>query len=244
MLLILALFSLANSYEEDYFMEENGLRKKLKKAFMKAGHAVHKVGHAVHKITKPITRPIQKITKPIVKPVRKLVRPIRKWIHDRDQKETTEPVRVIRFNPTNLERDYKTRNLESLIQQIANEFHLDVQKVAMFFRLNKWSLYSKKLFNRIDFGQVQDKDQRSAYLGGTIIKITKSNGEYTVNCRQAAVSALIQATRTQHRYRRLLGHSRRHHDVEWRALTASEIQQVYNECNNQIVGRLNAYKNI
>ncbi|EAY22952.1 hypothetical protein TVAG_076990 [Trichomonas vaginalis G3] len=114
----------------------------------------------------------------------------------------------------------------------------------MFFKLSKWSKSAKQLFNRNDFGKVQNKDQRSVYLGGTVIKITKSNGQYTVNCRQAAVRALVQATRTRHKYRTNWGRTHKTHIQKWRALTAGEIQKIYKECNKQIAGRIKAYKRI
>ncbi|EAY06453.1 hypothetical protein TVAG_149390 [Trichomonas vaginalis G3] len=144
-------------------------------------------------------------------------------------------------NVNKLERDYSTSDLNSLVDQIANEFNLERNRVQDYFNRAKWSSLSKQLFNRIDMNQPIN-GYRAASLGGTIIKITKVNGVYYINCRKAFVSAKLQ-----HSYWQVyLGQMQFiQAPIEtWQALPPCALNYIYYELNSKIEGFLNVYKNI
>ncbi|EAX98957.1 hypothetical protein TVAG_321190 [Trichomonas vaginalis G3] len=143
----------------------------------------------------------------------------------------------------NLERDYSTTDLNSIVDQVSNEFGLERDRVQNYFSRSKWASYAKQLFNRLDFS-FDTNGYKVITLGGTVIKITKSNGVYNVNCRKADVTSKLLRADCQLRMQHL----------DWRfeyclarvnvPLNGQEIAQVYEKLNHEIEGTLNAYKNI
>ena len=100
-------------------------------------------------------------------------------------------VALININHGILERDYGTSDLNSLIDQICNEFHLEWNYVSNYFGRTKFASLSKTNLFRIDMNQAEGPN-KAAYLAGTVFKITKANGWYTVNVRQASVKGTIR----------------------------------------------------
>ncbi|EAY10292.1 hypothetical protein TVAG_491490 [Trichomonas vaginalis G3] len=100
-------------------------------------------------------------------------------------------VALININHGILERDYGTSDLNSLIDQICNEFHLEWSLVSNYFSRVKYASLSKTIMFRLDMDQA-DGDNRAGYLAGTVFKVTKMNGWYTVNVRQASVKGTIR----------------------------------------------------
>ena len=156
---------------------------------------------------------------------------------------------VEKMTRANLERDYSTTNLESIAWQVANDFHLEQPNVVNYFQRSKWAQLAKNLFFRVDFNQV-DGHEKAVYLGGTVIKITKSNGVYTVNCRQATVRGTVRyAVYIPRRSfnapfgEKAVPNIRRTVTPSY-LLSGEEITQIYNTLYSQIEGQLNAYKAI
>ncbi|EAX91548.1 hypothetical protein TVAG_422430 [Trichomonas vaginalis G3] len=155
------------------------------------------------------------------------------------------PVTVDEMRTANSERDYSTTDLQSIANQIANDFHLEPNNVINYFARSKWASLSKNLFFRVDFNQVE-KYQRAVYLGGTVVKITKSNGVYTVNCRQANVRGIAQPD-----FYRSFGMRRNSAVPNIRIavrptdrISGEDITRIYNTLYSKIEGQLNAYKAI
>ncbi|EAY22407.1 hypothetical protein TVAG_378860 [Trichomonas vaginalis G3] len=141
------------------------------------------------------------------------------------------------------ERDYSTTDLNSLVDQIANEFNLDRNRVQDYFNRCRWSSLAKQLFNKIDFDQ-EAVGKRVVCLGGTVIKITKADGVFYVNCRKAYVSSkLIHIAYMA--WSNKLGLPLSYFVAEAsRPLSASTITEIYNALSLKIEGDLNVYKNI
>ncbi|EAY04643.1 hypothetical protein TVAG_227600 [Trichomonas vaginalis G3] len=153
------------------------------------------------------------------------------------------PVTFFRKNIANLERDYSTTDLNSIVDQISNEFDLERDRLQNYFSRSKWASFSKQLFNKIDFNLNQN-GFKVISLGGTVMKITKSNGLYTVNCRKVGVTTmLIRAD-----FQRVM--QLNYVPIEFccaganLVLSGQEITQIYNKLNDDIQGTLNAYKSI
>ncbi|EAY16441.1 hypothetical protein TVAG_004720 [Trichomonas vaginalis G3] len=148
----------------------------------------------------------------------------------------------------NIERDYSTTDLLSLVDQISNDFHLERDRVEAYLGRSRHASYAKQLFNRIDFN-LRSNYRRAVYLGGTVIKITKTNGVYTVICRQVSINAILcpgnwlNSFNINSEYEVsvpniFLG-------IAWNdPLSAAQITQIYYDLNRKIEAKLNAYKAI
>ncbi|EAY21238.1 hypothetical protein TVAG_166130 [Trichomonas vaginalis G3] len=142
--------------------------------------------------------------------------------------------------------DYNTADLGSLIDTISNEFHIDRDRLDMFFRRVKFAQSAKQLFNKIDYGRNNQRailfmrGSRSTDLYGAVIKVVKTGNTYQVNVREALTSACVYAmTRITERH-----HHNKKQSLKSRLLKGWEVQEVYNKLNAQIAGYLNEYKNI
>lgn len=156
------------------------------------------------------------------------------------ESNTVGPIDVVGAKTSNLERDYSTQNLESIVDQIANEFDIERDRVQNYFQRSKWASLSKQLFNKIDFN-LATLNKRRVALSGTVIKITKANGIFSVNCRKAKVESHLLV---KYRY------VEKPYDSRYYLVNAGEpfsgeiIQNIYNDLNSRIEGQLNAYKAI
>lgn len=165
---------------------------------------------------------------------------------------TKTELELAEVNPGNLERDYTTSNLESIVDQVVNDFNLERDKVSNYFRCSKYASLAKQLFNRIDF-DLQSNGNKLVSLSGTVMKIIKNGNEYRVVCRKAGISAQVERiayklspkTQQWERYDVLPFFKYIHFMIKsWEPLTGDQITSIYNQLNSMIAGTLNAYKAI
>lgn len=142
-----------------------------------------------------------------------------------------------------LEKDYSTNDINSIVDQIANEFEIERNKLQNFFNLCKWSSTSKQLFNKIDFNQIFDR-YRAAKLSGTVIKVTNNHGSYIVNCRQARAQSILMHKPTATPYSFGGMGPEPFFITKWRLITTRSITFIYNELNSKIEPFINIYKHI
>lgn len=152
-------------------------------------------------------------------------------------------ISIFNHKRDNLEKDYSTTDLNSIVDQISNDFHLENERVAFYFGRTKHAKLSKQVFYRIDFNQ-RDRMARSVYLAGTVFKVTKENGVYNIKCRQARITGSLQAIFSARKGDLIPNDEPRWVISAYQQLTGEQITQVYNLMYKQIEGQLNAYKSI
>ncbi|EAY14513.1 hypothetical protein TVAG_388440 [Trichomonas vaginalis G3] len=64
-----------------------------------------------------------------------------------------DPLSTIKDEIAGKDKDYIVQDLSSIVDTVANEFHLERDRVELFFRRCKHSFLSKQLFNRVDMTQ-------------------------------------------------------------------------------------------
>ncbi|EAX98958.1 hypothetical protein TVAG_321180 [Trichomonas vaginalis G3] len=153
------------------------------------------------------------------------------------------PFILLKKDIQKLERDYSTTDLNSIVDQISNEFELERDRVQNHFTRSKWASYSKQLFSRINF-DLNNNGFRVVSLGGTVMKITKNNGVYNVNCRKASISTMLlhKAFRM-----RMIADGKTPEDYivkTFQALPGQLISDIYNKLNSEIEVAINTYKSI
>ncbi|EAX98960.1 hypothetical protein TVAG_321200 [Trichomonas vaginalis G3] len=142
-----------------------------------------------------------------------------------------------------IERDYSTTDLNSIVDQISNEFELERDRVQNNFSRSKWASYSKQLFNRINF-DLDNDGFRVVSLGGTVMKITKNNGVYNVNCRKASIYTML--LQKKYRIRMFIEHSTPEDYIikTFQPIPGQLISDIYNKLNSEIEVAINTYKSI
>lgn len=160
------------------------------------------------------------------------------------------PYRPINVQVNTLEKDYSTKDLIAIADQVASDFKLEGVRVHNYFRLVKFASLSRQLFNRVDFNY-EDKGYRVVTVAGTVIKITKANDVYTVKCRKVYVNSnVIDSSYIAGAYEYtsdFLGYLSQGSHMQfmtkpWSPLPASSIAFIYNELYKRIEGPLNWYK--
>lgn len=119
-------------------------------------------------------------------------------------------------------KDYDVTDLSSLVDTVANEFHLERDRVEFFFGRCKWASSSKQLFSRMDMTQT-DINTKFTYLGGTVIRVIKVGSIYVVRVRQI--------TATTKYFSRL-----------WVHLTGTQITNIFNWMYSSISNVIDYYK--
>lgn len=78
-----------------------------------------------------------------------------------------------------MERDYTTTDLQSIVDDVANQFHIERDRIDSFFRSCKYHSSVMQIFHRFDM-KVNNDNIRTLYYGATVMKIRKFGNTYRV----------------------------------------------------------------
>lgn len=81
--------------------------------------------------------------------------------------------------------DWTTNDLNSIVNEVSSKFSIDASSLANYFKVVRYSNNAKRAFSTFGF-VTNSLAYRDTFLSTTIIKVSRNNGVFTVNGRQAS----------------------------------------------------------
>ena len=228
-------------------IEENKFGKKLGSALRGGGRVFSQVVRGAGKIASDASKEIGKvidggmkeaskivdqtsktITKGVVKPISKTIKQIEKIFTGTSSSSIYEyPVQIRSIEKGVLENTYSAETLADLIDPIVNDFAIDKELLTKFMNGAKFSASAKTLLNSLGFGQLENKNNRTADLGVARIKVTKSGSVFNVNVKKVYATAQIWADMVIKSSASSLFYSHHSKAQTFRPLREDELQMIY-----------------
>lgn len=150
------------------------------------------------------------------------------------------------FESNVLTDDWTVGNLHELVNSISQKYSIEASSLTNFFNVAKYSSKTGREFHRFSM-DMPKFDQRSSLLQTTIIKITRSNGQYTVSARQAYAKGIFQFAINPFVWAN--PHFSRSESVtiyqgEFKQFSAQVLDKIYSYSENTIRGAVEQFKNI
>lgn len=138
--------------------------------------------------------------------------------------------------------DWSTSDLNSLVYEISTKFSIDPSSLSNYFKTARFANRARRAFTTFGF-EGKDYADRITSLRITILKVTKSNGIYSITGRQASILARAKAfpNGTHLMCLDLTHHATDISRVKW---ISADIKLFYDKLESLISDQLNSFLQI